>query len=245
MGGLVGGASSILGVGGGILIVPLLPLATGMGYREAVATSLMTIWLIVSVNSYFFHRKSLINWRAVWIVGPGTAVGSYTAAHFSHFISEFYLRLVFIIIIVLLAWRTLGTISTSRTKVSWPLGSVLGVLVGGVSGITGTGSGVILSPLLLNWGGLKNNQVSPTANGVMVFATFWGAVAFFEMPRENIMRFGLIHIEKVFILFVFASICAYFGRKCQDQLSTYWRKAVLGSILLVVAAQMLFSILSL
>ena len=155
MGGLAGGASSILGIGGGIFIVPLLPIFTEIEYREAVATSLMMIFLLVSVNSYFFHRKSLIGWKTVCRVGPGTALGSYMAGLLSYHIPELYLRVIFVVVMALLAWKTLWALPIPRKKVGWSQGSVLGVSVGGISGLTGTGAGIILSPLLLNWGGLK------------------------------------------------------------------------------------------
>ena len=202
----------------------------------------MTIWLIVSVNSYFFHQKSLIDWKAVFMIGPGTALGSYTSARLSPYIPERHLRVIFVTVIAVLVWKTLWSLSVPRKKVGWPLGSTLGVSIGGISGVTGIGSGMILSPLLLNWGGLKNSHLSPTANAIMVFTTLCGALAFFEIPGDNIMRFGFIHMEKVLILFISAIICAHFGRKYQAKVSAYWRRFILGGLLLILAAQMLFSL---
>ena len=77
MGGLVGATSSLLGLGGGFMIVPLLPLITGIDHREAIATSLMTILFISSTNSYFFHKQSLVKWKLALALGSSTAIGSY------------------------------------------------------------------------------------------------------------------------------------------------------------------------
>lgn len=240
MGGAAGGLSAVLGIGGGIFIVPLLPVFTEMGHREAVATSLMTIWLIASMNSYFFHQKSLVNWKTVFVIGPSAAFGSYIAARLSFHLSERHLRVIFFVITVVFAVKTLWTPVSKRRM---GLGAVFGVFIGGVSGMTGIGSGVFLSPLLLNWGGLKNSQLSPTANAVIMFTTLFGALAFLELPRENLMRWGLIHVDKVLILFVSASLCAHIGRKYQARVKIRWRKLILGSLLLVLAVQVLLPLL--
>ena len=133
-------------------------------------------------------------------------------------------------------------------KLTWLYMPILGLLTGGTSALTGTGSGVIISPLLLNWGGLKNSQVSPTANAVMIFTTLSGTLAFLSLPQNltdtqtNPMKYGLIHIDQVLILFVSASLCAYFGRKYQNKLNSQQRKWILGSLLLTLAIKMIHSL---
>ena len=77
----------------------------------------------------------------------------------------------------------------------------------------------------------------------MIFTSLCGVLAFFDFPKENMMRFGFIHIEKVLILFVSASICAHFGRRFQAHVNSQWRRGLLGSVLLILAVQMLFPLL--
>ena len=241
MGVFVGGVASILGVGGGIFIVPLLPIIVDIGYRETVATSLMTIFLIVLVNSYSFHKKSLVRWKIVLMMGPCTALGSYVMAHWSHQFSEMYLRIMGIVVITLIAMRTLW-ISTSQQQVGWMKVSIVGVVVGGLSGFTGIGSGSLLSPLLLNWRGIRNVYLTPTVNGIMIFTTFFGVLSFFELPGDNMMRWGWIHMDKVLIFFVPASISTYWGRRYQNKVRLRWRSYILGGILIALAFQMVVSL---
>ena len=303
MGLIAGGASSLLGIGGGILFVPLLPIVSEIGYRETVATSLMTIFCISSLNSYFFHRKSLVDWKIVLILCPGTALGAYMGASMGYLFSDFYLRLVGVLCLVTLAGKTLwvglslkllshvgepgeGSLSKISRKESVesvplknmdlkPLGEknifsngpshsvsfihgqlyflvkvfreykvelLGGLLIGVLSGLTGIGTGVLLSSLLLNWGIVRNDQVSPTSNGIMIFTTFFGCLAFLNGFEINMMRVGEIHMEKVVVLFMSASVSAYFGRKYQSQLSAYWRGLILSCLLFFLSVYMVFTL---
>lgn len=54
---VVGTFSALFGVGGGVLIVPLLPLAVNLSVRETIATSLFAIFLVVANNTLSFQRK--------------------------------------------------------------------------------------------------------------------------------------------------------------------------------------------
>ncbi len=244
IGGLGGVVSVFLGLGGGILFVTLLPMFAEISHRETVATSLLTTFLIVSLNSYFFARQSLVKWKVVFTIVPSAAIGSYTAATLSHFIGERHLQFIFVGVIFLLALRTFLNVPGAKKNIRWPLASLVGVSVGGASGLAGIGAGVILSPVLLNWGGVKGYEVSPTSNAVMVFTTLFATLVFFELPHDNMARFGLIHMDKVLVLFVAASVCAHFGRSYQVKVRDQWRKWALSLVLFLVAARILIPLMS-
>lgn len=61
--------SALFGVGGGILIVPLLIALTALGPREATATSLAAIGLIALAGALLYAHRGYVE------VGPATAVG--------------------------------------------------------------------------------------------------------------------------------------------------------------------------
>ncbi len=66
---LVGILSTVFGVGGGIVMVPVLTLILPYSHIEAVATSLATIFLVTSLNTFHFQKAGLIVWKIVpWIV---------------------------------------------------------------------------------------------------------------------------------------------------------------------------------
>lgn len=100
-------ASLFLGSGGGLIIVPLLPLIANISARGAIGTSLLSVCLISSFNAWNFHKKSLISWKTVGALGIFAATGSFLAGRLTAFVSDFALQSVFAGLLLGLAFRTL------------------------------------------------------------------------------------------------------------------------------------------
>ena len=79
--GLVGGFfSALFGVGGGIVIVPLLILAAGFAERSAMATSLAAIGLIAVVGSVSYALHGDVNLGYALLLGLPAALGAVAGA---------------------------------------------------------------------------------------------------------------------------------------------------------------------
>jgi uncharacterized protein len=73
---LVGAAAGLLGVGGGVLMVPFLTLVAGMSQHEAEATSLLVVLPTAIVASIVLHRRGVGNlWLAIRFGALGAAGG--------------------------------------------------------------------------------------------------------------------------------------------------------------------------
>ena len=69
---VVGVVSGLTGVGGGILVVPLLALGFGIGQRVAQGTSLLAILPTAAIGALTHHRSGNVDLRAAaWMAGPG------------------------------------------------------------------------------------------------------------------------------------------------------------------------------
>ncbi len=86
-----GALSGLLGVGGGIIMIPVLMLATGTSSLIARGTSLVVIVGTALSGALTHHRHALVNSRvAVWTVAgglPGTAIGVYLSHELSSRVS--------------------------------------------------------------------------------------------------------------------------------------------------------------
>lgn len=75
--------SGLFGVGGGVVFVPLLTIALGLGQLEAEATSLAAMIPVVAVGAWRQSRVGLVDWRAGALLGaasiPGVLVGAWLA----------------------------------------------------------------------------------------------------------------------------------------------------------------------
>jgi len=72
---LAGVAAGFFGVGGGILFVPSLVLAFGLGQLEAEATSLAAILPTVAAGAWRQHRYGNVQWRTAGMLGVVAVVG--------------------------------------------------------------------------------------------------------------------------------------------------------------------------
>lgn len=253
LGGGVGLISSVLGLGGGILIVPLLPLITPLSQQETLATSLFSIFFVVIMNTWRFHRRGLIEWHLAWAFGPATALGAFVAGRWSLFLSETILRLLLGTVMILFALQTGRSAWLSRRPVPptvepqvrrWKLMAV-GYLNGILAGLTGIGSGIVLNPLMMQWRLTKDIKVSPTANAIMVYSTGAGAMAFAWGLKGwdlNGSRLGFIHLDVAAVLTLMAWIISPWGRRWQELLSPGQRRWIFTIILLGLGLHVLIKI---
>jgi uncharacterized membrane protein YfcA len=107
--GLVAGVmSGLLGVGGGILFVPLL-VALGLGQVEAAATSLLAIIPTAAVGALRQSRYGNLRVRPALVIGVASIVGVEVGVRIATSVPEHVLRRLFgvllVAIAVQLAWR--------------------------------------------------------------------------------------------------------------------------------------------
>ena len=256
MGSAIGVISAFLGLGGGILIVPLLPGVANLSAKEAVATSLFTIFLVVTNNCRGFHKNQLVIWKIAFIIGPMTAVGAYASGILSQRFPDEVLRMVLAAVVTVFLLKALvgnklkkhiaseqQTTAQMTTKTGVLAGAV-GVIAGLLSGISGIGSGLIVSPLLINLQLAENEKVAPTANGVMMFTTFFGAMAY-AMADSHLVgwKLGFIHLDKALLLFGSAFVTSYFARKQQSRMPVTWRRTLLTILMGLLTLKMWFEVL--
>src|SRR5882672_9608680 len=78
-GALAGGLGSLLGIGGGVFLVPLLNVGLGVDFRVAAATGLMTVIATSSAVSAGTAGRNLINLRLGMLLEVASAAGGLIA----------------------------------------------------------------------------------------------------------------------------------------------------------------------
>ena len=94
IGAAAGVLSGLLGVGGGIVMVPALVIA-GLGQHRAQATSLAAIVPIAAVGAIFFGRAASVDYLAAIVLATGSLVGVRIGALLMHRLSEVLLARIF------------------------------------------------------------------------------------------------------------------------------------------------------
>src|SRR5258706_10150728 len=103
-GGVAAGAfGSILGLGGGVLIVPLLTLVFGLPLREAVAISLVCVIVTSSASAGVYLQRRQANLRLGMILELFTAAGAIVGGAIAFLIDERLLAVLFAGLLVYVA----------------------------------------------------------------------------------------------------------------------------------------------
>ncbi|MCL4544941.1 MAG: sulfite exporter TauE/SafE family protein [Chloroflexi bacterium] len=109
IGALAGTLSGLLGIGGGIVMVPLMALGLGLEQHIAQEISLSVIVPTTISGALTSARKGNVDWRLAGFLVIGALMGSLIGASLSNQLSAEVLRKLFAIALVILGYRTLPT----------------------------------------------------------------------------------------------------------------------------------------
>ena len=157
-GAIAGFMAGLLGIGGGLVIVPALAVLFGrLGFpadsimHYAVGSSLATI-ILTSVSSMLAHyRRGSVLWTAVRSIVPGILLGALASGWLARQMSSAGMAMVFGVFVMLVAVQLLlGAKPSPHRQLPGVVGlGVAGSLIGLVSGLLGIGGGTMTVPFLL------------------------------------------------------------------------------------------------
>ena len=234
--GLIGGLlSGVFGVGGGIVMVPLLISLVRMDQRRAAATSLAAIVPTSIVGSFTYLVNGHIDLVAGAIIAAGAVVGSVIGTNLLRRIPLFWLRWLFIALLILVAVRMVLVEPErgSALELSWivVLGYLaLGLAMGIASGLFGIGGGVIAVPALVAVFGVSDLIAKGTSLLVLVPTSIVGSVA-------N-ARAGLVDLPAGLVVGVAATIAAVPGVALALLIPPRLSSILFAVLLLLAAAQL-------
>lgn len=106
----VGLLAGLFGVGGGVLLVPLLVLIFGFEQRRAQATSLVALVLPTGLLAFLnYARAGEVDWKVGLVVMPGIIAGGLLGGHLAQRFSPRKMRRVFSALLFLVgAWQALS-----------------------------------------------------------------------------------------------------------------------------------------
>ena len=105
--GLIAGMlSGLVGIGGGIVIVPALIYFMGYSQHQAQGTVLFMFLLPIGILGVFnYYQAGYIEWKTALVMGSTFIIGSYFGSKLSISIDQVMLRKVFGVIIFLLSLK--------------------------------------------------------------------------------------------------------------------------------------------
>lgn len=250
--GLVG---SLLGLGGGVFLVPLLTLSFGVPLRAAVAASLVSVIATASASSTINLERGLVNLRLGMALEVATAIGGLAGGLLAAWLSQRQLFLVFGAVLgamgVLMALRSgrrnlipdpaadpgiLGgriregdAVYVYRVK---RLGVGLGssVLAGAVSGLLGLGGGIVKVPVLNAFCGIPIRVAAATSAFMIGVTATAGAVIYYGTGQlvPALAASAVLGVQ----------LGSWGGMRFGQRASAMWLKLLMAAVLFVVSAVM-------
>jgi uncharacterized membrane protein YfcA len=196
---IAGGAAaglfgSLLGLGGGVLIVPLLTLVFGLELREAVGVSLVSVIMTSSVAAGVYLERHVADLRLGMRLELFTALGALIGGSIAFLIEERFLALLFALLLAYVAISMLrsrgpapaaapGEASTSYDVRNLPLGVVGATGAGVLSALLGVGGGIVKVPLMHLGMGIPL-RVSTATSNLMVGITAAASAVIYVIHGE-------------------------------------------------------------
>jgi uncharacterized membrane protein YfcA len=235
--GVVGGVlSGAFGVGGGILMVPLLINFAKMNQRQAAATSLLAIVPTAIAGSVTYLFAGQVDLFAALFLAIGGVVGSLYGTRLLKQLPLGVLRWAFIVLLVLVAVRMILVVPDRGSghiepSVLAALGLVaLGLFIGVASGLFGIGGGVIAVPALIAVFGLGDLIAKGTSLLFMIPTAVSGSI--------NNVRGGLVDVRAGLIVGVAATVASFGGAALAFIMSPAVSSYLFAGLLLVSAVQL-------
>lgn len=186
IGAFAGTVAGLLGVGGGLIIVPVLALLfQRWGFAEAVqmhlaiGTSLATIVLTAVSSMYAHHRRGAVDWSVFRRLTPGIVAGALAGAVIADFMPTRSLRVFFgVFELAVAAQIGFNLMASPRRRLPGNLGmSAAGTAIGALSAVVGIGGGTLTVPFLV-WCNvtLRNAVATSSATGLPIAVA--GAMGF-------------------------------------------------------------------
>ncbi|WP_070972302.1 sulfite exporter TauE/SafE family protein [Vibrio sonorensis] len=252
VGAFVGVMAGLLGIGGGLIVVPalvyLLPkagISPDITMHIALATSLASI-IVTSGSSAFNHLKlgNVDMYVIKWLM-PGVVIGGFIGANVAEWIPSQYLPRVFGVIVFCLSIQMFRSIKVTSNK-SMPssgITTVYGTGIGVVSSLAGIGGGSLSVPFL-NQHGVEMRKAVGSSSVCGVFIALSGMAGFilhgYQAEGLPSYSLGYIYLPALFAIAATSMLTTRFGAKWATSLPTAQLKKIFAVFLMFVAGTMLF-----
>jgi uncharacterized membrane protein YfcA len=252
VGAAIGFAAGLLGIGGGMLLVPFMTMILTVKQfpqehivHMAIATSLATI-MFTSVSSVrAHHARGAVVWRVVKLLVPGILIGSWIGPWIGAQMSASGLALFFAVFVAFSATQMLIDKKPSPTRDlpkapgMFAAGSVIGVL----SGLVGAGGGFISVPFMA-WCNVKiHNAVATSAAlgfPIALAGTLSNVYYGMNIPDLPSGSLGYIYLPALLVVSLASVTTAPLGARTAHKLPVKALKKVFALMLYLLAAYMFY-----
>jgi uncharacterized membrane protein YfcA len=246
---------SMLGLGGGVFLVPLLTLALGVPIRSAIAASLISVMATAVASASVNLDRGLVNMRLGLLLEVATASGALLGGLLSAHLTQRQLFLTFAVTMasmgMVMALRSgrrnvIADLSVDVGRLGGrlqereaayvyrvrrlPIGVLASLVAGAVSGLLGLGGGIVKVPILNTFCGIPIRVAAATSTFMIGITT--AASAFLYYGRGDVV------LPLTAAVALGALPGSLVGARISDRVATRWLKVMMAGVLLMVGLRM-------
>ncbi len=252
LGCVVGFLAGLLGIGGGLLTVPVLTMILQMqGYAHpdlhkialATSTTAISFTAFSSMRSHWKHNN--VNWMVVKRLLPGILIGTLIGAQLVRWMPVTPLRIVFIAFAFYTAYSMLVSKQPkpSRTFPSQPIMFGVGNGIGIISTLISAGGGFISVPFMI-WCNV-NARLAIGTSAALGFPIAVGAVLGYLLTGFSLtglppMTFAYIYLPAVIGIVLTSALFAPLGAKMAQRWNVFTLKKIFACMLIFLGLQMMY-----
>lgn len=251
LGAFSGVLAGLLGVGGGVVIVPVLvylftlqQMPASFILHLALGTSLASI-MFTSISSFRAHHlKGAVDWQVFRRVTPGILVGTLFGTWVAAQLSTRFLKGFFIVFLYYIAFQLLLNVKPKPSRQLPGTGGMFGVggVIGGVSSLVGIGGGSMSVPFLV-WCNVSLHNAIGTSAAIGFPIALAGAIGYVangllvgSLPAYS---FGFVYLPSLVGIAVVSILTAPLGARLAHSLPVPQLKKAFALLLIATGTKML------
>lgn len=250
-----GVVAGLLGVGGGIVIVPALDLTfAALNYPEstshhvALGTSLAVIVFTAISSARAHNKRGAVRWPIFKSITPGILIGTFFGAWLASLLTTVPLKAFFAVFLLFVAVQMLMDIKPKASRELPGMAGMTGAggVIGIVSALVGIGGGTMTVPFM-TWCNVPIHHAVGTASAIGFPIAVAGALGFIvngmgaaDLPDNT---FGYVSVPAFVCIAAMSFLTAPLGAKLAHSLPVKSLKKVFAVFLLAMSARMFLSVM--
>jgi len=232
--GIVGGtASGFFGIGGGIIMIPLLVYLVGVELKAATAMSMVQIVFSSISGTLFNYFQKTINFKYSAYFGVSAAAFSFLGSYLTKYVPNLAIKIIYLFavtaaLILFFLRRKIENKNLAGSEVRFYKIMPVGAAAGFTAGLLGVGGGFIFVPALLFFCSLPIKIAVGTSLGAIIFVSIPGVIG------------KVISVDFDVVLAIAIGIGAVGGSK----LGTYLNRKVNSKIIRIFFALLLLAMIT-
>jgi uncharacterized membrane protein YfcA len=251
VGAVAGVLAGLLGIGGGLVIVPMLiycltrqGVPDGLIMHMALGTSMASIMFTAVSSFYSHHKRGAVLWVIVRRIVLGILVGTFLGSCFASSMSTNFLKVFFVIFLYYVAVQMLIDRKPAPSRQLPGRAGMFGVgnVIGAISSLVGIGGGTLSVPFMM-WCNVPVHQAIGTSAAIGFPIAVAGAVGYIwnGLHAENlpIYSLGYVYLPALLGIACTSVLTAPLGARLAHRLPVPKLKRVFAVLLLAVGTRML------